>query len=163
MRISAISGEMFYSRASKNVSVRRSQNPSFQADYGDKPFPPVGKAVAAASALALLATMVSVSKCDNDVYNDPEPAFEIIPDTLERSNYHQPIDNEEPEPKKIVNVRAVETNTTPVDSLSQDSVKVLDSLGITKDSIYKLISNGDTVIIEPVPSAGHVDSMHKSH
>lgn len=163
MRISAISGEMFYSRASKNVSVRRSQNPSFQADYGDKPVPPVGKAVAAASALALLATMASVSKCDNDVYNDSEPAFEILPDTLERSNYHQPIDNEDTEPKKIVKIRADEPDTTMIDSLSQDSIIGIDSLGIAKDSIYKLIPNGDTVIIEPVPSAGHVDSMHKSH
>lgn len=161
MRITAICGGMFFNRACKNTLSNCA--PSFKADYGDKPVPPQGKVVAAVSVLALLAAMTNVSKCDNDVYDDPEPAFEIIPDTLERSNYHQPTENEDILPKKIVNVRPDETNTTPVDSLSQDSVKVIDSLGITKDSIYKLIPNGDSVIIEPVSRADHVDSMHKSH
>lgn len=161
MRITAINGGMFFNRTCKNTLSNRT--PSFQADYDNKPVPPQGKVVAAASVLALLAAMTNVSKCDNDVYNDPEPAFEILSDTLERSNYHQPMENEDTMPKKTVNVRAVETNTTPVDSLSQDSVKVIDSLGITKDSIYKLISNGDSVIIEPVSRADYVDSMHKRH
>lgn len=170
MRITAINGEVFNNRRNIISSRKKSvstYNQSFQADYSDKPVPPVGKAVAAASVLALLAAMTGVSKCDNDenVYNNDdvrEQVFELVPDELEHSSY-KPVSDEEDIPQMNDNLGQVDEPVL-VDTLSQDSIAINDSIGqISKDSVYKFFPNGDTVIVTPIRDSSHTDSTHRKH
>ena len=49
----------FYTKNNTNKKI-----PTFQADYDNKPVPPIGKAVAAASVVALISAMTYTTKYD---------------------------------------------------------------------------------------------------
>ena len=155
MRISSVDNGVLYNRGHNTFSRKHSQTPTFQADYSDKPVPPVGKAVAAASFLALILSMVGVSKCDNGVNDDmPEQVFEIIPDTMKHSNY-QPV---EEVPKKVAIIRVSDPDTVRLDTLSVSSDMPEYSIVVSGDSIL----NTDTVLIASKHRVNHLVSVHQS-
>ena len=145
--------------------------PSFQADYDNRPVPPIGKAFAAASAIALISSMIYTSRCDNDDdIKNAEPTTEIFDDTLSHSEYHpivyaEPIiDEPAPKPKPAL------ADTIPTDTVQQDTTQHAKDSTIKSDDVndlihngkYKIVAKGDT--IELVPTSEHAkDSNTNTH
>lgn len=139
----------FYTKNNTNKKI-----PTFQADYDNKPVPPIGKAVAAASVVALISAMTYTTKYDME--KDKQiPDLEQGYDEVSSSSYQPKTYKEEPE------ILTPEKNQIMADTTSKDTTSHIKDLTIKQEDIntlinegnYKIIAKGDTIELVPTDDA----------
>lgn len=139
----------FYTKNNTNKKI-----PTFQADYDNKPVPPIGKAVAAASVVALISAMTYTTKYDME--KDKQiPDLEQRYDEVSSSSYQPKTYKEEPE------ILTPEKNQIMADTTSKDTTSHIKDLTIKQEDIntlinegnYKIIAKGDTIELVPTDDA----------
>ena len=139
----------FYTKNNTNKKI-----PTFQADYDNKPVPPIGKAVAAASVVALISAMTYTTKYDME--KDKQiPDLEQGYDEVSSSSYQPKTYKEEPE------ILTPEKNQIMADTTSKDTTSHIKDLTIKQEDIntlinegnYKIIAKGDTIELIPADDA----------
>ena len=139
----------FYTKNNTNKKI-----PTFQADYDNKPVPPIGKAVAAASVVALISAMTYTTKYDME--KDKQiPDLEQRYDEVSSSSYQPKTYKEEPE------ILTPEKNQIMADTTSKDTTSHIKDLTIKQEDLnnlinegnYKIIAKGDTIELIPADDA----------
>lgn len=139
----------FYTKNNTNKKI-----PTFQADYDNKPVPPIGKAVAAASVVALISAMTYSTKYDME--KDKQiPDLEQRYDEVSSSSYQPKTYKEEPE------ILTPEKTQIMADTTSKDTTSHIKDLTIKQEDIntlinegnYKIIAKGDTIELVPTDDA----------
>lgn len=139
----------FYTKNNTNKKI-----PTFQADYDNKPVPPIGKAVAAASVVALISAMTYTTKYDME--KDKQiPDLEQGYDEVSSSSYQPKTYKEEPE------ILTPEKTQIMADTTSKDTTSHIKDLTIKQEDIntlinegnYKIIAKGDTIELIPADDA----------
>ena len=139
----------FYTKNNTNKKI-----PTFQADYDNKPVPPIGKAVAAASVVALISAMTYTTKYDME--KDKQiPDLEQRYDEVSSSSYQPTTYKEEPE------ILTPEKNQIMADTTSKDTTSHIKDLTIKQEDLntlinegnYKIIAKGDTIELVPTDDA----------
>ena len=139
----------FYTKNNTNKKI-----PTFQADYDNKPVPPIGKAVAAASVVALISAMTYTTKYDME--KDKQiPDLEQRYDEVSSSSYQPKTYKEEPE------ILTPEKNQIMADTTSKDTTSHIKDLTIKQEDLnnlinegnYKIIAKGDTIELVPTDDA----------
>lgn len=139
----------FYTKNNTNKKI-----PTFQADYDNKPVPPIGKAVAAASVVALISAMTYTTKYDME--KDKQiPDLEQRYDEVSSSSYQPTTYKEEPE------ILTPEKNQIMADTTSKDTTSHIKDLTIKQEDLntlinegnYKIIAKGDTIELIPADDA----------
>lgn len=180
MRINPISTQVYhYSDRITNINKKR-VNPSFGADFDNKPVPPAGKIISAAALVALITAMISTANCGGDSseeQNSGEPIeyrdSNTYNDFYVSDNKNQKEENISEKTSKDEN-RIIETaDTADIDTVSVDSIKhkhIIDTahkepaelIGHFNGTPYKVVAKGDTVILVPVShntKSENVDTM----
>lgn len=145
----------FYTKNNANKKI-----PTFQADYDNKPVPPIGKAVAAASVVALISAMTYTTKYDME--KDKQiPDLEQRYDEVSSSSYQPKTYKEEPEILTPEKKQKPEKNQIMADTTSKDTTSHIKDLTIKQEDLntlinegnYKIIAKGDTIELIPADDA----------
>lgn len=142
------------------TNCKKQSAPSFKADYSDKPVPPAGKAVAAASALALISGAIYHGVNEFGPKDEPqkpgiEYVFNAVPyDDSEDLNMVDTTTFR----KKLRKEQELVAARDTTDSIDNDSILVPDTIPHKKEPeighfhghAYEIIPKGDTVVLVPV-------------
>lgn len=159
MKINPTCQNIYSTNYNRSNLHKKQAAPSFKADYSDKPVPPAGKAIAAASAIALLTGAIYHGVDEFGPHDD-----DSTQNSIEYVFGETPYNNEDLEDVDTADFRAIVekhnklvTKPDTTDTISVDSVKA-DSLAEKPDTAmghfhghtYKVVPKGDTVVLVPI-------------